>query len=83
MLALQFLLGLLIGFIIKKALKIGVLLAGLALIGTYFGVVRFDSLRRALRELLRGVRPSLLPLVSEIPLSIGLVGGVIIGFLRE
>jgi len=80
-----FILGLIIGFLLKKALKLAII-AGIIIIAlTYFGI--FNLSFEGLKDLAITYGPIALHygvlLLGMLPLSLGLVIGVIIGFLAS
>jgi uncharacterized membrane protein (Fun14 family) len=77
--------GLIIGFLIKKVLKIGIILAIVALIAVYFGFISLGTITQALSNLSNKYGPTAMQYVAMffgiIPLGIGLVLGIILGFI--
>jgi len=81
--AVPFVLGLIVGFFIKKALKIAII-AGLAIAAvTYFGMSNLGL--EGLKDIIARYGPQALHyaiiLVAMVPLSLGFVIGLVIGFL--
>jgi uncharacterized membrane protein (Fun14 family) len=84
-LAIPFIIGLVIGLIIKKAIKIGIIVLVIALVASYLGFISLGNLAQGAKNLVTNYGPVALSYVALffgiIPLSIGLVIGVIIGFI--
>jgi uncharacterized membrane protein (Fun14 family) len=81
--AIPFILGLIVGFFIKKTLKMAVV-AGLIIAAlTYFGF--FSLSLSELKDIIAGYGPMsvhyVVFLLGILPLSVGLIIGLIIGFL--
>jgi hypothetical protein len=83
--AIPFIIGVVIGFIIKKTIKIGIILVVIALVASYFGFISLGDIAQGVKDLAAKYGPVALTYVALffgiIPLSIGLVIGVIIGFI--
>ena len=77
--AVPFIIGLIIGFFIKKALKIAIIAAIILVVATYFGFfgLTWATLGNVGMDVIQGG----ILLFGMLPLSIGLVIGVIIGFI--
>ena len=84
-LAVPFVGGLVIGFLIKKLLKIGIILGLLTLVAVYFGFVSLDTVSKTLSDLVDKYGPVSMSYVAVIfgilPLSIGLIIGIALGFI--
>lgn len=80
-----FIVGLIIGFLIKKLLKIMIIVAILALIASYFGLINLASIAIELKDLVLEYGPEVYTYVTLIvgilPLGLGFIIGLIIGFL--
>ncbi|MGQ9468742.1 MAG: hypothetical protein ACUVTD_02800 [Nitrososphaerales archaeon] len=80
-----FIIGLIIGFFIKKILKIMIIVAILVLIASYFGLISLSNIATELTELVSKYGPEVSYYVSLIigalPLGLGFIIGLIIGFL--
>ncbi len=78
-----FILGLIAGFFIKKVLKIAIIAAIILFIATYFGLfnLSFDSLKNAISQYGPIVLHFAVLLLGILPLSIGFIIGIIIGFI--
>jgi hypothetical protein len=83
--AIPLVVGLIIGFIIKKVLKIGIILAIVAVVASYFGLINLGAVTQEAKDLAAKYGPVALSYVSLffgiVPLGIGLVIGIIIGFV--
>jgi uncharacterized membrane protein (Fun14 family) len=83
--AVPFIVGLIIGFVIKKLLKIGIILGLVTLVAVYFGFVNLDTLSKDLSSLVDKYGPVAMSYVAVffgiVPLSIGLIIGVALGFI--
>jgi uncharacterized membrane protein (Fun14 family) len=84
-LAIPLVVGLIIGFLIKKVLKIGIILAIVALIAVYFGFISMGTITKTLSDLSDKYGPVAMQYVAiffgVIPLSLGLIIGIILGFI--
>jgi len=80
-----FFLGLVVGFLLKKALKIAIIAGIIVIALTYFGL--FNLSFEGLKDIAIMYGPIALHygviLLGMLPLSLGLVIGVIIGFLMS
>ncbi|MEM3437921.1 MAG: hypothetical protein QXP55_05285 [Nitrososphaerales archaeon] len=80
-----FIVGLIIGFFIKKLLKIMIIIAILALIASFLGLISLTSIATELGYLASLYGPQVYYYVSlligVLPLGIGFFIGLIIGFL--
>jgi uncharacterized membrane protein (Fun14 family) len=78
-----FILGFVIGLVLRKALKIGIIALIIIAVLTYFGL--FNLSFEGLKDLVLKYGPIALHygviLLGMVPLSIGLIIGVIIGFI--
>ena len=83
--AIPLIIGLVIGFLIKKALKIGLILIVIAFVASYFGFVNLGNLAQEGKNLAVKYGPTALSYVALffgiIPLSLGLVVGIVVGFI--
>lgn len=83
--AIPFIVGLVIGIVIKKAIQIGIILVVIAIVASYFGFISLGDVAQGAKDLAAKYGPVALTYVALffgiIPLSIGLVIGVIIGFV--
>jgi len=77
--AVPFIIGLIVGFFIKKTLKFAILIAIILVIATYFGFfgLTWATLGNVGMDVIQGG----ILLFGMLPLSIGLIIGVIIGFI--
>jgi uncharacterized protein YebE (UPF0316 family) len=77
--AVPFIIGLIVGFLIKKTLKFAILIAIILVIATYFGFfgLTWATLGNVGMDVIQGG----ILLFGMLPLSIGLIIGVIIGFI--
>jgi glucan phosphoethanolaminetransferase (alkaline phosphatase superfamily) len=77
--AVPFIIGLIIGFFIKKSLKIAIIAAIILVIATYFGFfgLTWSTLGNVGMDVIQGG----ILLFGMLPLGIGLVIGLIIGFI--
>ena len=78
--------GFLLGFLIKKILKIALMIAGFALVFFYFAFdnvieVNYAQLSARVAEIATAASQFLSPLLSNISFSSSLVLGVIAGFM--
>jgi uncharacterized membrane protein (Fun14 family) len=83
--ALPLIVGLVLGYIVKRALKIGLILVAVALIASYFGLISLSSMTGEVQTLVTKYGPVAQSYVSLffgiVPLSIGLVIGFLVGFI--
>ena len=84
-LAVPFVGGLVIGFLIKKLLKIGIILGLITLVAVYFGFVSLDTISKNLSDLVDKYGPVAMSYVAVffgiVPLSVGLIIGLALGFI--
>ena len=77
--------GIVIGYLIKQALIIGIVLFIVAIIASYLGFISLSSVLQEVKDLVTKYGPIASTYVAIffgiIPLSIGLVIGLIIGFI--
>jgi hypothetical protein len=82
--ALPLIIGIVIGYLIRKAIKIGIILALIVIIAIFFGFVSLANVESGAKELITKYGPTAASYVAIffgiVPLSIGLVIGIIIGF---
>jgi len=80
-----FIVGLIIGFFIKKILKIMIIVAIIALIASFLGLVSLTSIATELGHLASTYGPQVYYYISLVigvlPLGLGFLIGLIIGFL--
>jgi uncharacterized membrane protein (Fun14 family) len=78
-----FVLGLIVGFLLKKVLKLAIIVGIIIIALTYFGV--FNLTFEGLQNLVITYGPIALHygalLLGMLPLSLGLIVGIVIGFL--
>jgi len=83
--AIPFIVGLIIGYIVKRVLKIGLILVVIALVAAYFGFINLSGVASQVQSLVTKYGPMANTYVSlffgVIPLGIGLVLGFLIGFI--
>jgi uncharacterized membrane protein (Fun14 family) len=80
--SMPFIAGLVVGFLLKKAVKIGLILLVLAAAGMYFGVfsISFDQLRSVISVVGPTAQHGAAVVIGMLPLGAGLVVGLILGF---
>ena len=82
--ALPLIIGIVIGYLIRKAIKIGIILALILIIAIFFGFISLANVESGAKELITKYGPMAASYVAIffgiVPLSIGLVIGIIIGF---
>jgi uncharacterized membrane protein (Fun14 family) len=83
--AVPFIVGLILGYVVKRALKIGLILIALALVASYLGFFSLSGMASEAQSLVTKYGPVAKSYISIffgiIPLSIGLVIGFIIGLI--
>jgi uncharacterized membrane protein (Fun14 family) len=83
--AVPLIVGLILGYIIKRMLKIGLILIAVALVASYFGIISLSGLTSEVQSLINKYGPVANSYVSLffgiVPLSIGLVIGFLLGFI--
>ncbi len=83
--AIPLIVGIIVGYLIRKALVIGIVLVLVALVASYLGFVSLASIEQGTKSLIATYGPVASSYVAIflgiIPLSIGLVIGIIIGFI--
>ncbi|HVP22471.1 MAG TPA: hypothetical protein VMS77_01010 [Conexivisphaerales archaeon] len=83
--AVPLIIGLILGYVVKKALKVGLLLAAIALVAAYFGYINLGSTVSEIQSLVTKYGPMASSYASVffgvVPLSIGLVIGFLLGFI--
>jgi len=81
--AIPFILGLIVGFLIKKTLKMAVIAGLIVAVVTYFGL--FSLSLDGLKDIIAQYGPMsvhyVVLLLGMLPLSVGLIIGLVIGFL--
>ena len=84
-LAAPFLVGLIIGFLIKKLLKVGIILGLITLVAVYFGFVSLNTISSEISALVDKYGPTVMSYVAVffglVPLGLGLILGVALGFI--
>jgi hypothetical protein len=77
--------GIIIGYVLRKALKIGIILVIVAFVACYLGFISLSNVEQGAKYLVSKYGPIATSYVAIffgiIPLSIGLVIGIIIGFV--
>jgi uncharacterized membrane protein (Fun14 family) len=77
--------GIIIGYVLRKAIKIGLILLVVIFIATFFGFVSLANVEQGAKELVTKYGATAASYVAIffgiVPLSIGLVVGIIIGFI--
>jgi uncharacterized membrane protein (Fun14 family) len=80
-----FVVGLVVGFLIKKLLKIGIILGLITLVAVYFGFVSLDTISTTLSDLVDKYGPVAMSYVAVffgiVPLGLGLIIGIALGFI--
>ncbi len=78
-----FILGIVIGFLLKKTLKIAIILGIIVVIAAYFGLfnLSLSSLKDAAIRYGPNVAHYATIVIGMLPLGLGLIVGVVIGFL--
>jgi len=83
--ALPLIVGLVLGYVVKRALKIGLILVAVALVASYFGMLSLSSMTGEVQTLVTKYGPVAQSYVSLffgiVPLSIGLIVGFLLGFI--
>jgi len=83
--AVPLIIGLILGYVIKRILKIGLILVAAALVASYFGLINLGSISSEAQSLVTKYGPVANSYISlffgVIPLSIGLVIGFLLGFI--
>jgi len=83
--AIPLIIGLVLGYIVKRMLKIGLILVAVALVASYFGFISLSSMTSQVQTLVTKYGPVAQSYASLffgiIPLSIGLVIGFLLGFI--
>ena len=83
--AIPLIVGLIIGFVLRKVLKIGIILFVVAIAASYLGFISLASVEQGSKDLATKYGPVAMSYVAIffgiIPLSIGLVIGIIVGFI--
>lgn len=82
---LPFVAGLLVGIIIKKILKIGLIIAAIAIVASYFGFINLSDAAREAKSLVSRYGPEITNYMSLtigiLPLGLGFFVGFAIGLL--
>ena len=83
--AIPFVMGLVIGFLLKKLLKIGIILGLITLVAVYFGFISLDTVSATLRNLVDQYGPVVMSYIAVffgiVPLGLGLIIGLALGFI--
>jgi uncharacterized membrane protein (Fun14 family) len=81
--AIPFILGLIIGFFLKKILKIAIIAAVILFVATYFGLfgLSFTGLKNLATQYGPVAIQYAIAIIGLLPLSIGLILGAILGFI--
>jgi uncharacterized membrane protein (Fun14 family) len=79
----SFVVGLVLGYILKKTLKILIIVALLAIVAAYFGVLglSFDKLKDAVETYGPQVAQYAAVLIGALPIGIGFLIGFLLGFI--
>ncbi|MGQ9513747.1 MAG: FUN14 domain-containing protein [Thermoproteota archaeon] len=79
----SFIVGLVLGFVLKKTIKILIIVALIAIVAAYFGVLglSFDKLKSAVETYGPQVAQYVAILVGALPLGLGFLIGFLLGFL--
>ena len=84
-LVVPFIAGLVIGFLLKKLLKIGIVLGLITLVAVYFGFINLNTVSTTLSNLVDKYGPVVMSYVTVffgiVPLGLGLIIGVALGFI--
>lgn len=77
--AIPFIVGLIVGYLVKKVLKIAIIIGIIAVIFAYFGIwgLSFDKLQQYGGLALQGA----LLFIGILPLGVGFIIGLILGFI--
>jgi uncharacterized membrane protein (Fun14 family) len=80
--SMPFIVGLVVGFLLKKAAKIGLILLVLSAAGMYFGVfsISFDKLKHLGSVIAPTAQHGAAVVIGMLPLGTGLIVGLILGF---
>lgn len=77
--------GIIMGYILRKAIKIGIIIVLIVLVATFFGFISLANVEQGAKQLISEYGPSAASYVAIlfgiVPLSVGLVIGIIIGFV--
>lgn len=83
--AVPLIIGLILGYIVKRVLKIGLILVAIALVAAYFGFINLSTTWTQVQSLVTKYGPVANSYASLffgiVPLSIGLIIGFLIGFI--
>jgi uncharacterized membrane protein (Fun14 family) len=79
----SFIIGLILGYILKKAIKILIIIALVAIVAAYFGWLglSFDKLKNAVEQYGPQVAQYAALLIGALPLGLGFLVGFLLGFL--
>jgi uncharacterized membrane protein (Fun14 family) len=83
--AVPFVVGLVLGYVVKRILKVGLILVAIALVAAYFGFVNLGNITAETQDMVKTYGPVAMSYLSIffgiVPLSAGLVIGFLIGFV--
>jgi hypothetical protein len=83
--AIPLIVGLILGYVLRRVLMVGIVLVVVALAATYLGFVTLAAVEQGAKDLATKYGPVAMSYVALffgiIPLSIGLVIGIVIGFI--
>lgn len=83
--AVPLIIGVVVGYVLRKALKIGIALLIVAFIASYFGFISLASVESGGKALILKYGPQAQSYIAIflglVPLSIGLIIGIVIGFI--
>jgi uncharacterized membrane protein (Fun14 family) len=83
--AVPFIVGLVLGYVVKRMVKIGLILIAVALVAAYFGFISLGNVASGVQNLVTKYGPIANTYASlffgVIPLSIGLVIGFVLGLI--
>ena len=83
--AIPLIVGLIIGFVLRKVLKIGIILFVVAIAASYLGFITLASVEQGAKDLATKYGPIAMSYIAVffgiIPLSIGLMIGIVVGFI--
>ena len=79
----SFIVGLILGYILKKAIKILIVVALVAIVAAYFGWLglSFDKLKNAVEQYGPQVAQYAAILIGALPLGLGFLVGFLLGFV--
>ncbi len=77
----QFLIGIIIGYVLKRVVKYGIIAAVIAFIAIYLGVISKSTVLSAAKRIYEVTSPLLQSIIGMVPFGVGLIVGIIIGFI--